>query len=356
VPTVAGRSSPAPPAAPAERWRWLLPALLAALAAAWLGYLVVGDRLLDPIAVAKALARRPATRLDEIAVWQVRFPRSLLAVGAGGMLGMAGALLQALVRNPLAAPEFTGVSAGAVVGAVVWLAVGGGSGNGVLLLPAVAAGGGLAAAAAVYLLSRRLGRTEADVLILTGVVVGSVLSALTTIVLLFTADESQRYLGWIIGSLDLRSWPQTRILVPVVLAAAPLLLAAVPAANLLQLGDDVATALGWGAERARRVVLLAAVVLTAGAVSVAGALGFVGLMAPHIARLLVGGDARRLVPASGLVGATLLLLADTLARAFRLSWLPFLAGADVGTQALPVGVFTTLLGAPFFLGLLLRRR
>jgi len=348
----------APPTAdPARRWRRVLAGLVAALVAAWLGYLVVGERILDPQSIARTLARRPATRLDEIAVWQVRFPRSLLAVGAGGMLGMAGALLQALVRNPLAAPEFTGVSAGAVVGAVLWLAVAGaGAGSTALALPAVAALGGMAAALAVYGLSRRLGRTESDVLILTGVVVGGVLGALTTVVLLFTAEESQRYLGWIVGSLDLRSWPQVRVLLPAALVSLPLLLLAVPAANLLQLGDEVATGLGWGAERARVVVLATAVVLTAGAVAVVGALGFVGLVAPHVARLLAGGDARRLVPASGLVGATLLLLADTLARTVRLSWLPFLGGVEVGSAALPVGVFTTLLGAPFFLYLLLRRR
>lgn len=350
----------APPAAdPTLRWRRVLAVLLAALVASWLAFLMVGERFLDPSAIARTLARRPATRLDEIAVWQVRFPRSLLAIGAGGMLGMAGALLQALVRNPLAAPEFTGVSAGAVAGAVLWLAAAGtgaGAGSAALVLPVAATLGGTAAALAVYGLSRRFGRTESDVLILTGVVVGGVLGALTTVVLLFTAEENQRYLGWIIGSLDLRSWPQVRVLLPAVLVSLPLLIVAIPAANLLQLGDDVATGLGWGAERARVVVLTAAVVLTAGAVSVVGALGFVGLVAPHVARLLAGGDARRLVPSSGLVGATLLLLADTLARTFRLSWLPPFGGNGVGSSALPVGVFTTLLGAPFFLYLLLRRR
>lgn len=342
---------------PAACWPRLLLALVAALVVAWLGFLMIGERFVDPVAIAKTLARQPATRLDEIAVWRVRFPRSLLAIGAGAMLGMAGALLQALVRNPLAAPEFTGVSAGAVVGAVLWLAVGGAGAGGVTYaVPAVAAVGGTLAAAAVYGLSRQLGRTESNVLILTGVVVGGVLSAVTTVVLLFTSEDNQRFLGWIIGSLDLRSWPQVRVLAPYLLLATGLLLVAIPAANLLQLGDDVATGLGWGAERARLVVLVTAVVLTAGAISVAGALGFVGLVAPHIARLLVGGDARRLVVASGLVGGTILLLADTLARTFRLSWLPFLAGLEVGTAALPVGVFTTLLGAPFFLYLLLRTR
>lgn len=346
---------PRQPGTGRDRWPVVAAALALATTAAFLLYLTVGDRTVPPDRVVRAILGQPETRLDRVAVWEVRLPRALLATGAGAMLGMAGSLLQAILRNPLASPDLTGVSSGAVAAAVAWLSFGGpGPGNIDLAVPLVAAAGGFGAMVLVYALSRRLGRTDGVELILTGVVVGGVLGGVTTVSLLMADPDDDRLLGWVIGSLSLRGWPEVRVLAPYALVAVPLLVLAVPAANLLQLGDDAATGLGLIAERGRLLTLVAAVVMTAAAVSVAGAIGFLGLVAPHVARLLVGGDARRLVPASGLLGATLLLLADLLARTFRLTWFPGVENLDVGTFALPVGIFTTLLGAPLFLAMLLR--
>jgi iron complex transport system permease protein len=227
-----------------------------------------------------------------------------------------------------------------------------------LLLPILALFGGLLAGLLSYALSWHAGGSDAVRLVLAGVLVGGTCSAATSLLLLW-ADEYnvQRIVRWIIGSLSGRVWVHWHTIWPVaLLAVLPALLCA-GLANVLQLGDAVATGLGVRIERTRVLVLLIAVLLTAGAVAVVGNVGFIGLIGPHMARRLVGGDARRLLPLSGLLTALLLLAADILARTLTLGWVGLLTGLDVPDNiGLPVGAVTALLGAPFFLFLLLRRR
>ncbi|MGI8588508.1 MAG: FecCD family ABC transporter permease [Chloroflexia bacterium] len=278
-------------------------------------------------------------------VWELRLPRALVAMLAGAMLALAGAILQAITRNPLAEPDLTGASSGGVLLAVLWLSrhelVGWDFAPGGLELPFVAAIGSMAAGGLVYSLSRRKGTHPAR-LILTGVLVTTVLKACTSLILLRNQNASGSILLWIIGSLNGRTWAQWNLLWPWALIMLPLGLACAGVANVLHLGDDVATGLGLRAELGRGLMLLTAVLLTAGAVSVVGALGFLGLLAPHITRRLVGGDARRVFPLSAIFGAALLLAADIVTR--------------TATQPLelPVGAVLALLGAPLLM-LLVRR-
>jgi len=321
-----------------------------------LAYLALAGDPLPPGDVVASLAGG-GDAATAFAVTESRLPRALVAVAAGAMLAVSGALLQAVVRNPLAAPELTGVSAGAVVAAVAWTGIAGtGVGQVDVVLPAVATAGGGLAATVVYLTARRHGRTDPLRLVLVGAVLAGILAAVTTLLILLTRrdPDDDTFVTWLVGSLTLRSWSELRTLAPYLVAGVALLLAAIPRGNLLQLGDGVTHGLGVRPERARGLVLGAAVVLAAGAVSVVGAVGFVGLVGPHVARLLVGGDLRRLVPLSALTGALLLLAADLAARAVRTSWLPFADDAGLRAADLPVGVFTALLGVPLFVHLLRR--
>jgi iron complex transport system permease protein len=329
---------------------------LAAVAALLLAYLVLAGDPLPPAEVLAALVGS-ADAGTAFAVTESRLPRALVALAAGAMLAVSGALLQAVVRNPLAAPELTGVSAGAVVAAVAWTGIAGtGAGRVDLILPAVATAGGALAAGAVYLTARRHGRTDPLRLVLVGAVLAGILAAVTTLLILLTRrdPDDDTFVTWLVGSLTLRSWSELWTLAPYLVLAGVLLLAAVPRGNLLQLGDGLTHGLGVRPERARILVLATAVLLAAGAVSVVGAVGFVGLVGPHVARLLGGGDLRRLVPLSALAGGLLLLGADLAARAVRTTWLPFADDAGLRAADLPVGVFTALLGVPLFVHLLRR--
>lgn len=292
-------------------------------------------------------------------VWNLRMPRALVALLAGAMLGVAGALLQTITRNPLAEPGLMGVSGGAILAIV--LVIGAQNKLGQTLdtqvwLPLVGVAGGLAAAFLTYGLSLR-GGTDPARLVLIGVLVAGIVGALTTISLLGARETDMiRIIRWTVGSTNGRVWVHFQTILPY--AAAGLALAGLSAAlaNALQLGDATARGLGLRVELARAWLLLVAAILTAGAVAVVGAIGLIGLIGPHMARALVGQDARRLLPMSGLLTAGLLIGADILARTLEIGWIGLLTGLDVpDTAGLPVGAVTALLGVPFFLILLLRR-
>ncbi|MGK5442260.1 FecCD family ABC transporter permease [Micromonospora sp. URMC 105] len=339
----------------ALRHRAPLPAVLAtgaaAVAALLLAHLVAGTVTVTPDRVLAVLGGGDATRAEIIAV-DVRLPRAVVGLLVGALLGAAGALLQSLVRNPLASPDLTGVAQGATAAVLCWIVWGPASGGGVL--PLVAAAGGLAAAAVVHLVTRRAG-ADGERLILVGVLVGGVLSSATSIALLFSGERVNTALGWLLGSLELRDWNDLNLLLGYLAPVTVLIVAAVPLAALLHLGPDVTATLGARPARAQALVLLAAVLATAAAVSIAGAVAFIGLVAPHLARRLVGAAPRRTVPVAALLGALLLSGADLAARTFRLQAIPGLADVDTAPFALPVGVFTALLGVPFLLHVIRRR-
>jgi iron complex transport system permease protein len=311
-----------------QRWRrwWIaMPCLmLLCLLLIWLSTAIgVGSVTLTPAQVWRALtASDTATRLEIVAT-NARLVGALMALGVGVALGMAGALLQALYRNPLADPSISGVTQGAVTAAVAWIVFGPSVAPGQVswVLPAVSALGALLAAGLTWNIAG-LGpggapHVEPTRLILIGVLVGGVLGAVTSIALLYAGENAQVLISWLSGSLAGATSQKLGLFCAVMVITVPLLLMAIPRANVLQFGDEVAAGLGQSVMPARLIVLVTACLLTAAAVCTISGIGFVGLIAPHLLRWPVGSDLRRLVPAAGLAGGALVLLADPAARASR---------------------------------------
>lgn len=273
-------------------------------------------------------------------VLQLRLPRTLLAWPVGAALAVSGALVQGVTRNPLAAPDVIGVTSGAgLAAAFVVLVLGD---MPLWALPLSAFAGGLAAALLVYRLAWRGGVSPMH-LALVGVAVTQLFAAGIDYLASAQADRVALAVIWLRGSLWGRNWDHLILTLPLVpLLPASLLFA--KRLNLLALGDAAAQALGVSVNSTRTQALLLAVLLASGAVAVAGTVAFIGLLAPHLARMLVGADHRRLLPLSALLGGLLLLLADTLGRGL------------LSPLEVPAGIMTALLGAPYFLYLLSRHR
>ena len=326
-------------ASPTTRRQIALPLLLLGGLVAVLVGTLWGPVAFSPAQVFAALAQPDAAA--SIIVRQLRLPRVLLAFGVGGSLAVAGAALQALVRNPLAEPWLLGVSGGASLGAVLAVVLGLPAGWSVAGCATV---GALSAVALVYRIGTVAGRRlDARVLLLAGVVVSFFAGAITTAMLAVVDPFTFRTATvWLFGSFGGASWAA---LGTFALTAAPplaLLWWLARALDLLALGEDTAATLGIDVSRTRRLVILATAVLTAATVSVAGMIGFVGLVVPHALRWLVGPLHRQLLPVVFLAGGAFTVLADAVARTI------------LRPAELPVGVVTALVGVPFF-ALLLRR-
>ncbi|WP_026119690.1 FecCD family ABC transporter permease [Nocardiopsis ganjiahuensis] len=281
--------------------------------------------------------------LQDNAIWQFRLPRALLAATTGAALALAGALMQAVVHNSLAEPYILGVSAGAGVGAVSFIVLGIGVGS--LGIGASAFAGALLATAAVYLLARKNGRIAPQRLILAGVALGSLFSAVTSYLTIATdAQNVFSIMFFLLGSVSAAT--MGHLALPVTALAAVGLYTALRARalNALLIGDDAAASLGVNVNRTRSGVLVAAALLTGSVVAVSGGIGFVGLIIPHIARILVGSDHRKMLPVALLGGAAFLASCDLLARTLA------------APSEIPLGVLTAMVGAPFFLWLLRRDR
>ncbi|GAA1824577.1 FecCD family ABC transporter permease [Microlunatus capsulatus] len=310
--------------------------LLVVLAVAFVAALVVGDY---PLAVGDVLASLTGrgTRASDFIVYDLRLPRVLSGLLVGFALGMAGAVFQTMLRNPLASPDIIGITAGASAAAVTALLLLGLSG---VAVAASAFGGALVTAMAIYLLAWRQG-VAGTRLVLVGIGVGAVL--LSVIDFLMTraqVNDAQVALVWLTGSLNGADAGALRPLAVLVVVVVPLTLWAGRTLSGLQLGDDTARALGVGVERSRLLLMLFAVALAAVATSVAGPVGFVAFVSGPISRRLTGAAGAGLVPA-GLVGAAVVTLAD-------------FAGQHLLPIQLPVGVLTAAVGAPYLIYLLLR--
>ena len=322
---------------------WLV--LGAAALAAFAFALATGSAGLPPLDLLQALVS-PADGVAAEIVTRLRLPRALAAFAVGGLLALAGALMQVLLRNPLADPYVLGLSGGAAVGALAAML----AGLGALAINLGASAGALAAIALVFGFARRdfahqqmFGALDASPrLLLTGVILAAGWGALITLMLTLAPQARLRgMLFWLMGDLNgVESWAPALL---VLVAALALIYPVARELNVLLRGEVVAHSLGVGVAPLRRRIYLVASVATALAVTTAGAIGFVGLVVPHALRLVLGNDQRVLLPASALAGGTLLLLADTAARSL------------LAPQQLPVGVITALLGVPAFMFLLTRR-
>jgi iron complex transport system permease protein len=319
------------------RHAFLLAALVFLAVASIAIALVVGSVAIHPLAVLDAL-RDSAGGLDADIVRSLRLPRAVNAFATGGLLAVAGVLMQVLVRNPLADPYVLGISGGAAVGALGAILVGAAG----FLVPGAAFVGAAASTALVLALGRAGGAWMPTRLLLVGVIVAAGWGAVVTFMLAVAPDQRLRgMLFWLMGDLSHASGGGIALGALAVGAAAALVLAR--KLNLLAHGDDRAAILGVEVAPTRLAVFLLASMLTAAAVTTAGTVGFIGLVVPHLVRLASGEDHRVLVPGAALLGGGLLVLADTLARTL------------LAPQQLPVGVVTALVGVPLFLFLLARR-
>ena len=354
--TAAARPLAARPAL--SRPVWVLGLGVAALLAVLVVAVALGSVPVPLDESAGILARRllalPITEswgaTSETIVLELRLPRVLTAMLVGGALSVAGAVFQALLRNPLADPYVIGTAAGASLGAIAGILL-------PVLVPALAIGagtvwiglgasqvlafaGGIGAVLLVFAVARGAGAVPVVSLLLTGYAVSSLLAAAIALLMFVSGRALGAIFGWLMGSLAGASWPQLALAAPLIFASASLLLARWRTLNLLLLGEDQASHMGVDVGRERRRLVLLATLVTSAAVAISGTIGFVGLVVPHVVRLALGADHRLLLPASVIFGASLLALADLGAR---------LAGG------IPVGIVTALIGVPFFV-MLLRRR
>jgi len=326
-------------------------ALLAVgLAAAGHGAVSISPSQLLAILTELEPAPGAAASVEAMVLLEIRLPRVVLGILVGSVLAVAGAALQGLFRNPLADPGLIGVSTGAALAAGVAIVFGGGvaailpGSLGGALLPAAAFAGGLAATAVVYFLAHRDGRADVSTLLLAGVALNAIAGAAMGLLVFVSDDQQLRDLNfWLLGSLGGVTWDRLAPALPFLLA--PILLMPLLARPLdaLLLGETEAAYLGFRVESAKRLTVILAALGVGGAVALTGVIGFVGLVVPHLVRLVLGPGHRLLLPASALLGASLLLLADLLARTVVLP------------AELPIGIVTSCVGGPFFLWLLVRR-
>lgn len=324
---------------------------LALLALALVLSVAIGAVFIPPGIVARALLARllGLTAREEIPqtfttiLYAIRLPHTALVALSGAALAGSGAAYQGLFRNPLADPYLIGVASGAGLGAVVAMTVRWPTNLlGLYTVPAAAFVGALLTVALVYILSQRAGAASTTTLILAGVAVGSFATALTSFLMLRSQGELRRALAWLLGGATLGGWEPVLAALPYIVLGLGVLLLSGHALNVLQFGEEQARQLGLPVERTRILLITAASLATAAAVSFSGIIGFVGLIVPHLVRLLWGPNYQRLISLSILGGATVLLLADLLARIV------------MAPEELPVGVVTALAGAPFFLWVLRR--
>jgi cobalamin transport system permease protein len=286
------------------------------------------------------------TPADIVVVWQIRVPRVLVAAFVGMGLATGGTVMQALFRNPLAEPGLVGAGSGAVLGAVISF-VTGWSARSVVSLPLAAMVGALLALVVVYTMATRGGVTAVGTLLLAGIAAGSLLTAVSSLLLslnIVNWQIAQEIVFWMMGGLDARSWTHFWLCAPFVVLGLSAAMLQARDLDLMQQGEETAASFGVDVEASKRFITLTAAMLTGACVAVAGLVGFVGLVVPHGVRLLVGPSNRALLPAGALAGAAFLVLCDLAARTIH------------PPVEIRLGVVTALCGGPVFIALLMRRQ
>lgn len=288
------------------------------------------------------LASAVLTQEQMAVIWHIRLPRMLVGVLVGAALGVSGAVMQGVLGNPLADPGIVGVASGASLGAVIAIALGI-TGSNIFYMPLFALAGALLAVGLTVSLSMRDGKIPVMVLLLAGVTVGMLLGAVTHGILTFMSEYRLReYLFWLVGGLDYRRWEHVYLAAGPILAGIAILCFLARHLNILVLGEQEARSVGVPVALLRIMILFIASMTTAVAVCVSGTVGFVGLIVPHIMRMLIGPEHRVLLPACALAGGLFLVACDTLGRMI------------IPPSEIRVGIMTALLGAPYFLYLLRR--
>ncbi|NLP52899.1 iron ABC transporter permease [Bacillus sp. RO1] len=284
---------------------------------------------------------------EEMIIWHIRFPRVLLAMFVGASLAIAGAAFQGLLRNPLADPYTIGVSSGAALGAVAVLffnisIIGLGS----FTLPVVAILSGLLCLLLVFGLVKLSNRGLAiETIILAGIIISAFISSIISLIIALGDKESMtQIIYWLYGSVGMRSWGHVQLIFPFMVAGSILLSLHYRELNAMALGEEAADHIGVNVKRGKVLILFGASLLTGSAVAVSGSIGFVGLVIPHLVRLMIGPNHRHVLPLSMLIGGGFLVVADLFARTI------------IAPKELPIGVITALIGAPVFAGLLIRDR
>ncbi len=332
----------------ASRARLLLTVQLALLPLALIGALSLGSVSLGLGQSIAALFDLESGGQAAAIVQQIRLPRALMAALVGAMLGISGAAMQGIFRNPLADPSLIGVTSGATLGASLVIAFSGQwieGFSGLTLISFGAFSGGICAVVVVYRLARVETGTSVATMLLAGIAITALAGACGNILELFSSNETLRRISlWRMGGLDGADYPRLGVALLATLACCALLPRFSTALNALLLGESEARYLGIDVERVKGMIILLVALAVGCSVALAGTIAFVGLVVPHIVRMLIGPDHRYLLPASALAGALLLTVADTLARTV------------IAPTELPVGVVTALLGVPFFVSLLRRRR
>ncbi|MEW6298705.1 MAG: iron chelate uptake ABC transporter family permease subunit [Thermodesulfobacteriota bacterium] len=282
-------------------------------------------------------------RAQAAIVYLIRFPRVLAAALVGASLALSGVVMQGLFRNPLADAGIIGVSSGGALGGVIVISTGMAA-TSFVALPCATFAGALCTAFAVYFFTTRKGRTPLTTLLLVGIAANSVLASLTSLILSLSSDYeiSRQMLFWLMGGLDGRGWTHVQMAVPFVFCGFLPILFLSRDLNVLLLGEETAISLGLNVELMRRILLALSALMAGAAVAVSGTIGFVGLIIPHMMRLLVGPDHRSLLPTTALGGAIFVVWCDLLARTL------------VPAEELRLGIITAFVGGPFFLYLLLR--
>lgn len=338
------------------RWKIIVALLIVTLLITIAVATAIGPIQISPLEICKIIAQKipvvgglikePFSILNQEVVLVVRLPRVLAASLVGVALASSGTVLQGLLRNPMADPFIIGVSAGASLGATIAMVFGiGFSVLGVLYsVPILAFIGALGTVFLVYGLSKGGESMSMLTLLLIGVAITSFFSAIVSLIRLINSETSVVIVFWLLGSLNLTTWTYVYMVLPFILIGLVMMFYFARDLNAIALGEEQANHLGVNTETLKKIMLLFVSLVTAAAVSISGIIGFIGLIIPHIVRLLVGPDHRILIITSALAGAIVLILCDTVARTV------------MSPSELPVGIITALMGCPFFIYLLVRKR
>ena len=338
------------------RWKIIIIILFVVLVLVIAVAAAIGPIPISPIEVYKiiihkipglgSLITEPLSPVNQEVILAIRLPRVIAAALIGAALATSGTVLQGLLRNPMADPFIIGVSAGASLGATIamFFSLGFTVVGALYSIPLAAFAGALVTVFLVYTLAKNTEGMPMLTLLLIGIAITSFFSAIVTLIRLISSDTTITIVFWLLGSLNLTTWNYVYLAAPFVIVGLCIMFYFARDLNAIALGEEQAKHLGVEIETLKKIMLTCVSLMTAAAVSISGIIGFIGLIIPHTVRILVGPDHRILIPASGLAGAIVLILCDTLARTV------------MSPSEVPVGIITALLGGPFFIYLLTRKK